>query len=225
MRAPLPPLAAAAIAVILACPVPASAQKGWLMFNSEDVLPRSSGIAFTMWYPPDFRKIADMDRIISGKDIDDNSTAEVRIVQAFRQSVPDNGMISIFGANLFRYYKERSRRLIERYGYVKFWNGVGTRVEDELIKFDGSSPADFNGHEAVNLFFTYRKDPNRHPSQGGIIQLLYYRIVPVDDTEFVLACHAVLPADIARARAYTSRSNPAARKYCEPFFNSLKVRS
>ncbi|MDR1036741.1 MAG: hypothetical protein LBT40_09250 [Deltaproteobacteria bacterium] len=207
----------------LLVPGTASAQDGWLPFQSWEV--RTTDLPqFTLRYPPGFERQAPQKRPeADGSDIADGAGDEgdggTKALQAFGMADSSNGRIYFLTVSADRFPREQNE-LLETMGASEYWNGLGSSAAGPILgKFDEAKVFEKDGLSIAEMFFT--KDPV-YGSSNPYVTYSIQHAVRKGDYLVVLDCFLDAPLQVSIQGGFTSTDNPAIAQYCTPFFDSLE---
>lgn len=203
---------------------PATAQGGWPVFDSSEVMDASSPLSFSIRYPPLFAR--------SRPDLSDNPSvrefygdlapmAAGNLVQNFHHVEPGIGRFTVL--NIVQGVStEEEKALLEQMGFALIWEFLGRRIAAWLgASFDGSRSFSFRGHEALEW---YRTASEATEAGEAYSSLDVQRIVRKGDHYLILNCFVNVPSVQALSGRWSSSSNPVLDAWCRPFFDSLEFR-
>jgi hypothetical protein len=223
MKASLPLLAF--LAASLALPAAVKAQEGWLTFDSSEILPPGLGIAFSVRYPPHFHKEHSMLSPDSSLSLRRRLDLANTMIQAFAFYDFEYNEMHIFNVN-FREVSDYHQQQTNEFGNDYYWNKVGEFMESEdpAYKYHGANAFKYKGFQAVNVYCAIQVPSYGEAKKSNDILFKNNLYITINDINICLLCSMTSPVAIVKSKGYTPQDNPATKKYCQPFFDSLELR-
>jgi hypothetical protein len=196
------------------------AQAGWSVFDSSEAVPASSGVSFSVRYPPGFIKGA-------VRPMPSRSGVTGSFALSFRR--PDRAagtLVSLFSAALV--LDPEMKRLVSGLGREAFFGIMGDAIAARLSSAEGAEAAidgislfRYRGLQAADIRYS---GTERLPA--GDVYAMYgtERTVAKEGCHVRLTCAFTMPQADAAGTACTSASHPASGPVCAPFLDSLEFK-
>jgi hypothetical protein len=96
--------------------------------------------------------------------------------------------------------------------------GCCWKITKKFLTYDGSRALTYKGFNAGEFFYN---SSFGNEQLKNLIDFIHMRTIIKDEYLVIIQCHRFENVDVARSLGHTSKKNPASKKLCIPFFNSL----
>ncbi|MDR1038209.1 MAG: hypothetical protein LBT40_17070 [Deltaproteobacteria bacterium] len=197
----------AAILVSLAAALPASGQDGWEIFDSAEITPPYDGPAFTIRFPPGFKRDPPSEHIVNGGWYQ---------VQSFADEDPDIGVVAILMIHRYDWTPDR-RPPTEQGALAKYWDGMGRWLAAQARGiFTRSVMSGSGGDQVVDMFYSRAVEDN--------VVLGDLRAVLKGDGFMLVDCSFAAHGKFAAGWGEDSPRSPVADASCMKSLRTLRFR-
>jgi hypothetical protein len=215
-------LAAALAAALLAAPpftAAATAQDGWLAFDSSEVITEPSDLSFTVKYPPGYEKEFDTGQTGGAMTLspDRVKAMDSLVIQSFSTGEADGSAVALVLVGQYVDPDDAAKTVGD--DPEAFFNTVARASTPDGASLDGVKLQDFRGLRAADMYYSGEQDLGQPEKYKMFV---VQRMLLNGSGLLALNCTFLAPETRAAMGGYSSDKNPVSDAVCRPFFDSLR---